>query len=265
MIHFSNRNIRASLFAVILSALAVPATACTSTKSAGLRSDWQVRAAGYLDGRAASWLASPPPIANVACAMSCHTTFPYVMARSALAPFAKTPSADEARRRFEARVTEAVAGTADPVGYVQKRLGSMVLHDRAMVLWASGKLTTLLEPDQAAAIAADLERTQLEDGGFSLGAWGQGALAQDGAKESDGYATAVAVLALCSGTPDGTERPDVRRGLSWLAQNQAEDGSWSGRSVNADTAQVEGFMTDAATAYASLALTTCAPAPAASR
>jgi len=365
MIRFSNRNVRASLFAVILSALAVPATACTSAPPAGLRSDWQVRAAGYLDGRAASWLASPPPIANVACAMSCHTTFPYVMARSALAPFAKTPSADEARSRFEARVTEAVAGTAVPfygtntddkgkqshategvlnaaalalddigsgrtlgasttsaldrmwsqqradgawdwlefglepwetrddlgaalaaivagsipasstsaqadgtaklVGYVQQRLGSMVLHDRAMVLWASGKLTSLLEPDQAAAIAADLARTQLEDGGFSLGAWGQGALAQDGAKESDGYATAVAVLALCSGTPDGTERPDVRRGLSWLAQNQAEDGSWPGRSVNADTAQVEGFMTDAATAYASLALTTCAPAPTASR
>lgn len=152
------------------------------------------------------------------------------------------------------------AGTTKLVGYIQKRLDSMVLHDRAMVLWASGKLTSLLDPARAGAIAAELGATQLEDGGFSLGAWGQGHLAKDSATESDGYATAIAVLALCSGTAQGTMRGDVQRGLSWLAHNQAEEGSWPGRSVNADTTQVEGFMTDAATAYASLALMTCVPA-----
>jgi hypothetical protein len=365
---FSTRNIRALLLASIFSALAASAAGCAAPKSdggspEGLPADWQVRAVGYLDQRAASWLASPPPISNVPCAMSCHTTFPYVLARSTLAPFAKTPAADAARARFEARVAEAVAGTAVPfygqgaddkvkqshateavldaaalafddvgsgappgaattsalermwsqqradgtwdwlefglepwetrndlgaalaalaagsvpagstsaqeagtaklVGYVQKRLDSMVLHDRAMVLWASGKLTGLLDPARADAIAADLAETQREDGGFSLGAWGQGYLAGDSAAESDGYATAVAVLALCSGTAKGAGRADVQRGLAWLAHHQAEDGSWPGRSVNTDTTQVQGFMTDAATAYASLALATCAPAPAA--
>lgn len=358
MILFSPPKVR--VFLLTLTAVAVSAAGCSSPASDDLRDDWQARAAGYLDQRAASWLASPPPISNVGCAMSCHTTFPYMVARPSLAPFAKTPAADEARARFEARVAEAAAGTAVPfygsdgddkgkqshateavlnaaalslddvgsgkplgasttsaldrmwaeqradgtwdwlefglepwetrndfgaalaavvtgsipvsstdaqaagttklVGYIQTRLDSMVLHDRAMVLWASGKLPGLLDPAQADAIAADLTKTQLEDGGFSLGAWGQGHLAQDSEKESDGYATAIAVLALCSGTAQGAARPDVQRGLSWLAHHQAGDGSWPGRSVNADTTQVEGFMTDAATAYASLALTTCVPA-----
>lgn len=356
MILVSPQKARAFLLASV--ALAVSATGC-SPKSEELRADWQVHAARYLDESAASWLASPPPIGNVRCAMSCHTTFPYVMVRSSLAPFAKTPAADEARARFEARVADATAGTAIPfygndaddkgrqshateavlnaaalalddvgsgeplstsatialdrmwaeqradgtwdwlefglepwetrndfgaalaalvagsvpasstgmqeagmtklVGYIQKRVDSMVLHDRAMVLWASGKLTTLLDPAQADTIAADLAKTQLEDGGFSLGAWGQGYLAEDSATDSDGYATAIAVLALCSGTAEGAGRSDVKRGLAWLEHNQAEEGSWQGRSVNDDTTQVEGFMTDAATAYAALALMTCGP------
>ncbi|APR87235.1 triterpenes biosynthesis [Minicystis rosea] len=363
MILFSTPSARTFLLAA--AAFAASTAGCTSPAGEGPRDDWQARAAGYLDERSASWLASPPPISNVACAMSCHTTFPYVMARSSLAPFAKTPAADDARARFEARVADATAGTAIPfygnddndkgkqshateavlnaaalalddigsgkplgasttsaldrmwaeqradgtwdwlefglepwetrndlgaalaalvtgsipanttsaqaagttklVGYIQKRVDGMVLHDQAMVLWASGKLTGLLDPARADAIAADLAATQLEDGGFSLGAWGQGSLAEDRATESDGYATAIAVLALCSGTAQGANRSDVQKGLSWLTHHQADDGSWPGRSVNGDSAQVEGFMTDAATAYASLALTTCVPDQTASR
>jgi hypothetical protein len=323
----------------------------------GLAADWQVKAAGYLGPRSATWLASPPNIANVKCAMSCHTTFTYMMARSSLAAFAETDTADAVRTRFEARVTEQVAGTAvafygkntddkvkqshateavlnaaalalddigagkplsassksaldqmwsqqradgtwdwlefglEPwetrndfgaaiaalvagsvpaastasqaagttklVGYVKKRLPSMVLHDRAMVLYASGKLTTLIEPAQAEEIATELAATQLADGGFSLGAWGQGDLAAKVAKKSDGYATAVAVLALCTGMPEGAKRPDVKKALGWLATNQAADGSWPGQSVNDTTEQVKGFMTDAATSYASVAITNC--------
>src|SRR6185369_10106784 len=101
LIFFSTRNAGALLLAS--AALAVSVTGCSSP---GLRDDWQVRAAGYLDQRAASWLGSPPPISNVPCAMSCHTTFPYVVVRATLAPFAMTPAAGEARARFEARVAE---------------------------------------------------------------------------------------------------------------------------------------------------------------
>jgi squalene-hopene/tetraprenyl-beta-curcumene cyclase len=380
-----NRNTRASLLALLLPVLAIPVAACTETVIVeeeetkpggpgttppgetppgteanpleGLAADWQVKAAGYLDKRAATWLSDPPNISNVPCAMSCHTTFTYVMARSALAPFAKTASADSARGQFEERVSEAVAGTAvsfygkngdtkviqshatesvlnavalglddigrgkplsaasksaldqmwtqqrtdgtwdwlefglEPwetrndfgaaiaalvtgsipeastpkqaagttklIGYVQKRITAMALHDRAFVLYASGKLKTLLKDGQADTIAAALTATQLEDGGFSLGAWGKGDIASEVAKTSDGYATAVATLALCTGATDGTKRPDVKKGLAWLAKNQASDGSWPGQSVNQDTAQVKGFMTDAATSFASLAITQC--------
>ena len=323
----------------------------------GLASDWQARAAGYLEPRSASWLASPPEIANVKCAMSCHTTFAYMLARPSLAPFVTTAAADAVRARFEARVGESAAGSAVPfygqnmddkttqshateavlnaaalslddlgsgnalsassktaldvmwswqrgdgtwdwlefglepwetrndfgaaiaalvagsvpaqssslqasgtsklISYVQGRLDSMVLHDRAMALYARSKLTTLLQPAQAEKVAAQLAATQLGDGGFSLGAWGQGAIASTVANRSDGYATAVAVLALCTGMTDGLKRADVKKALSWLAHNQAHDGSWPGQSVNASTEQVQGFMTDAATAYASLAITQC--------
>ena len=362
-------TIRLSLLALVAPALMLSAAACVQPKSVehskeptgntlnGLAADWQVRAAGYLEKRAAGWLVSPPPISNVKCAMSCHTTFPYLMARSTLAPFAITPAADQTRAVFEARVDEAVAGTAiafygknnddrvvqslateavlnaaalalddtgagkplttksksalelmwskqrpegtwawlefglEPwetrndfgaalaalvvgsippgstetqaagttklVGYVQARLPSMVLHDRAMVLYASGKLTTLLNAGQADAIASALAATQLPDGGFSLGAWGQGAQATQVAQTSDGYATSLAVLALCTGIPGGTKSPFVVQGLHWLAQNQADDGSWPGQSVNDTTAQTKAFMTDAATAYAAIAITRC--------
>ena len=380
------RNVRATLLALIFPAIAIPVAACTTTNVVhepadpaatttppgetpptanpleGLAPDWQVKAAAYLEVSAGAWLTAPPQlaIANGKCAMSCHTTFSYVLARSALAPFTKTPSADLARTRFEGRVAEVTAGTALPfygknaeakvkeshatesilnaaslalddlgsgralsasskaaldqmwtqqradgtwdwlefglepwetrndfgaalaalvtgsvpagssamqaagttklIAYVQKRLPSMVLHDRAMVLYASGKLTTLLQPEQAAAITADLVKTQRDDGGFSLGAFGQGDLASATAKKSDGYATAIALLALCSSSADGAKSPEATKALSWLATHQAANGSWPGQSVNDTTAQVTGFMTDAATAYASIAITLCVPA-----
>jgi squalene-hopene/tetraprenyl-beta-curcumene cyclase len=329
----------------------------------GLAPDWRQRAAGHLEARAKAWLTSRPKVANIDCAMSCHTTFPYLLARATLAKAAQTPSADAARVRFTQRVSEATQGNATPfygqagsakekeshgteavlnaaalalddlgsgqplraetksaldrmwamqradgawdwlefqlepwetrsdwgaalaalvagsvpegtsaaqaagsaklVGYLRSRLaaksGGLVLHDRAMVLWASGSLKGLLAPADADAIATALASTQLEDGGFSLGAWGQGGHAAATAKTSDGYATALAVLALCKGTPEGKARGDVKRGLSWLAKHQAEDGSWPGRSVNSSSQRAAGFMTDAATAYASIAIATCAP------
>lgn len=324
---------------------------------AGLAKDWQARAAGYLEPRTASWLAAPPDIANVKCAMSCHTSFAYLIARPSLALFAPTPAADDVRARLETRMSETAAGTALPfygsqkddtetqawgtesilnaavfalddvgrggalsasaktaldrmwslqradgawdwlafklepwetrndfgaaiaalvagsippgssaaqaagtaalISYVRSHIDSMVLHDRAIAMYASSKLTTLLEPAQAQKVAAQLTATQLPDGGFSLGSWAQGAQASMVANISDGYATAVAVLALCTGLPGGSKRPDVRKGLSWLARHQAADGSWPGQSVNYANDQ-RGYMADAATAYASLALTQCA-------
>lgn len=322
---------------------------------AELAPDWQVKAAKYLDGKAKSWLAAPPPVANIACTMSCHTTFSLVMSRSALGD-AKVPAADTARKSFEARVSEGIAGTATPfygkdaqakvkeshateavlnaaalslddlgagralsastksaldrmwsqqradgawdwlefslepwetrndwgaamaalvagsvpagtsttqaagttkvIGYLKKRLTAMALHDRITVLWASGALKGLLDEEQSASVVAELVATQREDGGFALGAWGKGDLA-DSKAESDGYATALGALALCRGTTQGAKGAEARKALTWIAKNQAADGSWPGRSLNSESARAKGFMTDAATSYASLAIATC--------
>jgi squalene-hopene/tetraprenyl-beta-curcumene cyclase len=330
---------------------------------ADLAPEWQSKGAAYLDARVDTWLTTPNPIKTTAkCAMTCHTTFSYLLARSSFAGHAKTSAADRARAELEARVAAGTAGTALPfygsqadqkgkeshatesvlnaaalalddvnsghdlsassksalermwtlqrsdgtwdwlefglepwetrndfgaalaalvtgsipenatpkqaagttkvVSYLQKRLtatsDTIVLHDRTVVLWASGSLKTLLQPGQADAIARELVATQLADGGFSLGAWGRGELASDVKTKSDGYATGLAILALCKGTPEGTKRADVKKGLAWLAKHQAQDGSWPGQSVNSTSSRANGFMTDAATAYATLALTSCA-------
>lgn len=336
----------------------VQTPANTTIALEGLAPQWRSNATAYLNGRATQWLSSPPPIANIKCALSCHTTFPLLLARPALGtPAAVGPAAD-ARIRIEARVLERAQGTAIPmygknqdektkeshateavlnatalvlddlgtkgvlssqakmaiegmwkeqradgawdwlefglepwetgndwgaamaalvagsipedtsttqaastaklVGYLEGRLKSMSLHDRITVLWASSKLKTLLDTTEQTAIASEISATQLQDGGFSLGSWTQSNLGTI-APTSDGYATALAVLALCTGSPDGPKRPDVLKALAWIATNQQSDGSWPGRSVNSESARGNMFMTDAATAYAMIAITSCVP------
>lgn len=75
---------------------------------------------------------------------------------------------------------------------------------------------------------------------------------------SDGFATGFITFVLEEeGLP--AQDPRLKRGLSWLMRNQNKaEGSWSSNSVNVrrDPASDAGrFMTDAATAYAVLALT----------
>jgi len=75
---------------------------------------------------------------------------------------------------------------------------------------------------------------------------------------SDGVATGIITLAL-EETGVSRDNPQLKRGISWLMSNQnAAEGSWPASSVNkrrhlsSDTGR---FMTDAATAFAVLALT----------
>ncbi len=101
---------------------------------------------------------------------------------------------------------------------------------------------------------------QQADGGWStssLGPWRR----SDGTAldtDSDGYATGLVVLALQRG---GVSRDDkrLRAGLDWLAQHQdSATGMWSASSLNKSRdakTDIGKFMSDAATAYAVLALT----------
>jgi squalene-hopene/tetraprenyl-beta-curcumene cyclase len=143
--------------------------------------------------------------------------------------------------------------------YLREGAATGSLFGRMMVLWASSALPDVLSPSQREAIIADVFAAQGEDGGWSLGAlapWGR----VDGStlpETSDGYATALAVLALQkAGVVPETD--GLRIGRDWLVAHQnTTTGAWPASSVNRerDPDSDRGrFMSDAATAYATLAL-----------
>ena len=144
--------------------------------------------------------------------------------------------------------------------YLQKANEQQSLFNRAMLLWASTASPAILTPERQQTIVDALARAQQEDGGWSMPAMGTWKRA-DGTPldtRSDGYATGLVTFALES-MADARARPQVTRGLAWLVAHQDRStGVWFAASLNKqrDPASDAGrFMSDAATAYAVLALT----------
>ena len=157
--------------------------------------------------------------------------------------------------------------------YLDREFSSQPLVNRATLLWASSALPGLISPERQKSIIEELSGRQREDGGWSLfpmsktwhdwspsalvGDWKRG----DGTPEdmnSDGYATGLAVFVLRkAGLP--REDPRIQRGRAWLVQHQNKtEGLWYTSSINKHrdpASNVGRFMSDAATAYAVLALT----------
>jgi squalene-hopene/tetraprenyl-beta-curcumene cyclase len=145
--------------------------------------------------------------------------------------------------------------------YLSRGQESQRLIDRVALLWASCSLPGLLTPVQQQQIIAAALATQRADGGFSLslmvGPWKR---ADSTALEvrSDGYATGLVAVAL---QQSGMRRdqPQLAHALDWLAHNQdTADGRWLAWSLNKErdlSTDIGRFMSDAATAYAVLALT----------
>jgi squalene-hopene/tetraprenyl-beta-curcumene cyclase len=131
--------------------------------------------------------------------------------------------------------------------------------NRLMVLWASGKVSGLITPEQKSALVDHTFAMQMADGGWSTAAIGS-YQRQDGSAidtTSDGYATALATLALQSG---GLPLSDahVKKGLDWLRRHQDPTGHWVATSPNKQrdpASEPAKFMSDAATALAVLSLT----------
>lgn len=143
--------------------------------------------------------------------------------------------------------------------YLSKGTDTESLFNRLMILWASSELPGVLGPSQREAIVNAALAAQKADGGWSLAGlapWQRidGTVLGDA---SDGYATALAVVAL-QRAGDAAPAAAVEKGRAWLIANQsAETGAIPARSINKDRdpkTEPAKFMTDAATALASLAL-----------
>jgi squalene-hopene/tetraprenyl-beta-curcumene cyclase len=144
--------------------------------------------------------------------------------------------------------------------YLQRGADKERLFNRVMVLWASARIPNLLTSEQRQAIIDAAVGKQQDDGGWAtsaLGSWTRvDATALDTA--SDGHATGLITLVLQQALGSRQDAV-VSKGLTWLAKHQdATTGMWVASSLNKqrDPASDAGkFMTDAATAYAVLALT----------
>jgi len=157
--------------------------------------------------------------------------------------------------------------------YLNRESAAQSTINRIFLLWASTKLPGLLNPKQQNAIIEEVLSRQQADGGWRLAsiAWhwrgwtiksllkvwfrGDGTLL---AHKSDGAATGLVTFVLEEAGVPG-ENAQLRRGLSWLASNQnTAEGFWPATSINkrkSATSDTGRFMSDAATAYAVLALT----------
>src|SRR5262249_39271935 len=120
--------------------------------------------AAHLDARATAWLADPPQVGeNFPCAMSCHTTHPYLIARATLD--APSSVAGDVRAAIEARVAASASSTVSYYGAPgsqkeRESRGSEAILDAA-TLALSGEHDDVVE-----AAFAQLWKVQRPDGGW---------------------------------------------------------------------------------------------------
>ena len=147
--------------------------------------------------------------------------------------------------------------------YLNRECAAQTTINRVVLLWASARLPGLLDPERQKAIINEVLGKQQADGGWSLSSLVGGWKREDGTPQevkSDGYATGLITFALQqAGIP--RENAQQKQGLAWLEGNQSKtEGFWLAYSLNKDkehhlTPATALFMSDAATAYAVLALT----------
>lgn len=135
--------------------------------------------------------------------------------------------------------------------FLERRLPPARLFTRALALWAGGGRAPGLSSD---AVAERLVQISDPSGGFS---WGQLEVASV-TSGPDAMPTSAALLALCSLPPSASVTTAAAAAEAWLLAHQAEDGSFSARSPNGESALHHELATDAGTGFAVVALDLCA-------
>ncbi len=142
--------------------------------------------------------------------------------------------------------------------YLRSHYAAQPLLNQIYVLWASAQVPGLLSQEQQQSLFASLTGLQEADGGWnlsSLESW-QRSDKTPQSTASDGLATALVVLCM-QASPAERQDVSLQRGLNWLGHHQDTDGHWRAPSLNEDRdpdSNIGLFMSDAATAYAALAL-----------
>jgi squalene-hopene/tetraprenyl-beta-curcumene cyclase len=144
--------------------------------------------------------------------------------------------------------------------YLQKHVDDEIPFNQLMALWASAKIGGVVSGPQAHKIFGSIVEKQQEDGGWATAAIGGWKRVDGSATEtaSDGYATGLVVFAARQ-TGLTREEPHLARAIAWLERHQdGATGMWRTSSPNKqrDPASDAGkFLSDAGTAFATLALT----------
>lgn len=159
--------------------------------------------------------------------------------------------------------------------YLKREYSQQSLINRVTFLWASSELPGLMDTEQQRDLVNEVLSKQQTDGGWQLApltwkwrgwtwaSFGRRWIRSDGSfaeRVSDGYATAFIAFVLPKAGV-AANNPQLQKALSWLDNNQTTDGYWPSYSVNkrrSPSSNVGRFMSDAATAYAVLALTNSA-------
>jgi squalene-hopene/tetraprenyl-beta-curcumene cyclase len=192
-----------------------------------------------------------------------------------LAPWESTESAYQGAALFAVALGEAPDNYDGETGvrenveglrqYLRRQYDAQPLMSKLYVLWASRRTPGLLTEDERAKLIGQITDVQLSDGGWALSSLDEQSRKQawldkwkqlTDSAESDGCATGLVVVAMESAGTKPYERT-LQRGLQWLEQHQAKDGSWWATSLNGardDSSDIGRFMSDAATGYAVLAL-----------
>lgn len=154
------------------------------------------------------------------------------------------------------RVSAQLRGLTD---YMRQDFQNQPLHNRLMALWASANLPGIIDQAGRDNLIQEIWQRQESDGGWAiseLGPWTD----RPSKPESTGssaYGTALVVFTLQqAGT--ACSDPRLERAKEWLRSHQnPQTGAWSSSSMNKpypqDSMQI-GFMNDAATSFAVLAL-----------